>query len=174
MARVAIIVMPQNPDFEDVGWKVNLEVGLGMNIKIRECGDLSGDSFVDCVEKFTYSKKDVFAVSNYSLEVTSFYLNYMAGLVHSIELHSDMITDTANLTYNEWELPLNNYLSYTLYFLDPKLQIISVSPETFPRSKLEVKKQQTGAVRIFLKVRVRDTFVTIVFFQEPVIIGNKT
>jgi|OM-RGC.v1.033094123 hypothetical protein len=83
--------------------------------------------------------------------VNSFYINYVRGIVQSIELDEGMITQN-HLSTMEILLKNNNNLTYAVVIMDSRLQIFSKSPDTLPRSWFKIAKEQSGTVQFHLRV----------------------
>ena len=69
-------------------------------------------------------------------------------MIHSLELYDGMITHDSRTTHT---VKFNNHISYKVFIMDPRIQIFRDSPETFPRSKINLQVNTTKAVKIYLK-----------------------
>ena len=136
-----ITISPSNPDpkfKEAMGWKHYNGSSMGKG---------SGKNYINCHENYTYSENDIFTESYHSLKLNRFYVFWELGLLQSIELDIGMITH--NFT-KSMSLNFNNTLKYLIWITDPKIQIFSQIPETFPRARIDLIKNKTTTV--FLKV----------------------
>ena len=135
----AITIFPENPKLWKKGQKV-----------LKNCTG-NGDTFIECREENTYSIKDILNqtfVSNDAFQVKSFYANNYYQMIHSLEFYDEMITHDSRTTHT---VKFNNHISYKVFIMDPRIQIFRDSPETFPRSKINLQVNTTKAVKIYLK-----------------------
>ena len=103
----------------DTGWRLSWP---------SMCSE-TGDKFNKCIEKNTFNKTDILAISeNKSINAKSFYINKVRGVVQSLEIDVGAITQYY-LTTMEISLNTKNNLSYTVAMMDPRIQIFSRSPE---------------------------------------------
>ena len=113
----------------------------------------TGDKFNKCIEKNTFNKTDILAISeNKSINAKSFYINKVRGVVQSLEIDVGAITQYY-LTTMEISLNTHNNLSYTVAMMDPRIQIFSRSPDTLPRSWFRIAEGQSGIVQFYLRVK---------------------
>ena len=135
---VVITVLPINPK-SGMGWKS----GDG-----RVCMEYRGTEFIDCIETNAFSSKEVLLNTTRSWPVTSkhFYTNNISAVLHYVEDGgiTQKVTDTLILA-------LNSSLQYYIQFTDPKLQVISDSPNIVPRILLTLKERGDGFI-VYLKV----------------------
>ena len=138
-----ITIFPRNPDpqFKEVmGWKHYLGSSMCKG---------SGEKYIKCHETNTYSENDIFTKSSHSFKIHHFYIHWYFGLPQSIELDIGMITHKFGKSV---ELNLNRTLDYHIWIMDPRMQVFSQIPETFPRARIDLLQNKTTTV--FLKVNV--------------------
>ena len=109
----------------------------------------SGEKYIKCHETNTYSENDIFTKLSHSFKIHHFYIHWYFGLPQSIELDIGMITHKFGKSV---ELNLNRTLDYHIWIMDPRMQVFSQIPETFPRARIDLLQNKTTTV--FLKVNV--------------------
>ena len=138
-----ITIFPRNPDpqFKEVmGWKHYLGSSMCKG---------SGEKYIKCHETNTYSENDIFTKLSHSFKIHHFYIHWYFGLPQTIELDIGMITHKFTKSMS---LDLNNSQNYHIWIIDPKIQIFSQIPETFPRTRIDLFLNKTTTV--FLKVDI--------------------
>ena len=138
---IAITIVPQNPKTEyGLGWKVE-----------EGCEELSGGEYIQCIEEIAYNKEDIFTDFAYEeLRVNTFFVGWMEGLAQSLDIEKGKIT---NNFYETMAVSLNNSLSYQIIIMDPKIQIFSEIPQTYPITRVSLMNHYVGALQVYLKVK---------------------
>ena len=136
--------MPQNPKTEyGIGWKV--EDG---------CEELSGEEYIQCIEEIAYTKEDIFTDFAFEgLNANTFFVGWMEGLVQSLNVDKGMISHEL---YSTMAISFNNSLSYQIVIMDPKIQIFSEIPQTYPITRVSLMNQYVGALQVYLKVQEQE------------------
>ena len=133
--------MPQNPKTEyGLGWKVE-----------EGCEEFSGGEYIQCIEEIAFTKEDIFTDFEYEgLKANTFFVGWMEGLAQSLDIDDGNIT---NDFYSTMAVSLNNSLSYQIIVMDPKIQIFSEVPQTYPITRVSLMNQYVGALEVYLKVK---------------------
>ena len=133
--------MPQNPKTEyGLGWKVE-----------EGCEEFSGGEYIQCIEEIAFTKEDIFTDFEYEgLKANTFFVGWMEGLAQSLDIDDGNIT---NDFYTTMAVSLNNNLSYQIIVMDPKIQIFSEVPQTYPITRVSLMNQYVGALEVYLKVK---------------------
>ena len=135
-----MILLPVNPSTAS-GWKKH---------NSTSCIGKTGQSFEQCIEDGAYTVEDIF-LNNTAITTTSFYMSDKAGLFpHSIEIPLGVILYSWKTSL---EIQLNSSLKYYIIIMDVKLQLLTASPSTFPRSLLTLRSN-IGIVPFFLEVNL--------------------
>ena len=141
---IAITILPQNP-----------QIGWGSGWKTEENCPGSGEEYINCMEKIAYSRNDIFTNvtdildDSFNITITTIYAGWLAGLVQSLDIPIEYITNSFMSTM---ELSLNSNLSYQILFMDPKIQIFSEIPNLYPITRISMSKEYDGALQVYLKV----------------------
>ena len=137
---VAITILPQNPKTEyGSGWKVE-----------EGCEELSGKEYIQCIEGIAYTKEDILThFLHEEFKANTFFIGWMEGLAQSLDVEDGKIS---NDFYETMEVSLNNSLSYQIIIMDPKIQIFSEIPQTYPITRVSLTSHYIGALQIYLKV----------------------
>ena len=132
--------MPQNPKTEyGIGWKVE-----------EGCEELSGREYIECIEEIAYNTQDIFTDFAYEgLKANTFFVGWMEGLAQSLNVEDGKIS---NDFYKTMAISLNNSLSFQIVIMDPKIQIFSEIPQTYPITRVSLTSHYIGALQIYLKV----------------------
>ena len=96
----------------------------------------------------SYSAYDIFAHDFF--RASTIYAGWKEGLVQSLDLDIGNITNNLDTTM---EVSLNSNLSYQLLIMDPKIQIFSEIPQTYPITRVSFMNQYVGALEVYLKVK---------------------
>ena len=112
------------------------------------CMNETGQSFEQCIEDGAYAGKDIF-LNDTTVTATPVYMSDNIGLFpHSIEIPLGLILYSWKTSL---EIQLNSSLKYYIIIMDAKLQLLTASPSTFPRSLLTLKNN-FGVVPFYLEV----------------------
>ena len=136
----AIVIVISNPDIDDGGWKCD-----------NDC-ESNGVQFLQCIEECAFSQKEIFPFLNKSLRVQTVYANKFQGLIHFLELDNGMIS------HDYWSsiaIPLNSTnISYTIFFMDTKIQMYTDRYDTLPLTKIEIQRGQIKIAQVYLQVSI--------------------
>ena len=114
------------------------------------CMNKTGQSFEHCIEDGAYTGKGIF-LNDTAVTATPVYMSDNVGLFpHSIEIPSGLILYSWKTSL---EIQLNSSLKYYIIIMDAKLQLLTASPSTFPRSLLTLPNY-IGIVPFFLEVKL--------------------
>ena len=112
------------------------------------CMNKTGQSFEQCLEDGAYTKEDIL-LNDTAVTATPVYMLDKAGLFpHTIEIPRGVILYSWKTSL---EIQLNSNLQYWISIVDSKLQLLTTSPSTFPRSLLTLKNN-IGVVPFYLEV----------------------
>ena len=81
--------------------------------------------------------------------MNTFFVGWMEGLAQSLDIEKGKIS---NDFYSTMAVSLNNSLSYQIIIMDPKIQIFSEIPQTYPITRVSLTSHYIGALQIYLKV----------------------
>ena len=84
------------------------------------------------------------------MRVNTFFVGWMEGLAQSLDIEKGKIS---NDFYSTMAVSLNNSLSYQIIIMDPKIQIFSEIPQTYPITRVSFMNQYVGALEVYLKVK---------------------
>ena len=134
----AILLLPINPIIGR-GWKY-------YNSSL--CRKFKQDHFIECIEKGAYTTKDIILNSN-GANATPLYMSDYPGLFsHSLHIYPGHITYEIFTTF---KIQLNVNISYIILIMDPKIQFLTPSHMTIPRTIVSIP-QDAGMVQISLEV----------------------
>ena len=77
------------------------------------------------------------------MRVNTFFVGWMEGLAQSLDIEKGKIS---NDFYSTMAVSLNNSLSYQIIIMDPKIQIFSEIPQTYPITRVSFMNQYVGAI----------------------------
>ena len=159
---IAITIVPQNPKTEyGLGWKVE-----------EGCEDSSEEEYIQCIEEIAYTKEDIFTdFANEELKANTFFVGWMEGLSQSLDVDKGKISNNFYLTM---AISLNNSLSYQIVIMDPKIQIFSEIPQTYPITRVSLLNRFVGALQVYLKVKYEmSIYCDLNFHGMDIFAGNK-
>ena len=71
-------------------------------------------------------------------------------------------------------ISLNNSLSYQIVIMDPKIQIFSEIPQTYPITRVSLLNRFVGALQVYLKVKYEmSIYCDLNFHGMDIFAGNK-
>ena len=133
--------MPENPNID---WRT----GWRSECMKPEC-QRTGSEYIQWLELVIdsiYLPTD----DNNSTSIRTIFAGWQYGLAQSIDLGNGMITNSHKSTM---DLKLNHNLTYQILIMDPKMQIISDQPRTFPITRLSL--EHNGVKQVYLKVLLK-------------------
>ena len=114
------------------------------------CMNKTGQSFEQCIEDGAYTGKDIF-LNDTPVTATPVYMSDNVGLFpYSIKIPQGVILFSWKTSL---EIQLNSSHKYYIIIMDAKLQLLTASPSTFPRSLLTLQNN-SGIVPFFLEVNL--------------------
>ena len=123
------------------GWKLN---------KTFCASGKTGEQLKQCIKEMAYSSNDILEISNNGFRVKTYFESTYHALCHTIEIGYSNSSD--NLVFS---MTFKNNLSFYLQFKDPKLQFLSLSSETVPRT-MQTVRPNIGFIYAHLKVNYLD------------------
>ena len=135
-----MILLPVNPNTAR-RWKT---------YNSTSCMNKTGLSFEQCLEDGAYTDEDIL-LNDSAVTATPVYMSDNVGLFpHSIEIPLGLILYSWKTSL---EIQLNSSHKYYIIIMDAKLQLLTASPSTFPRSLLTLRSN-IGIVPFFLEVNL--------------------
>ena len=135
-----IDILPLDPTNGE-GWKLN---------KTFCASGKTGEQLKQCIKEMAYSSDDILEMSNNGFRVKTYFESTYHALCHTIEIGYSNSSD--NLVFS---MTFKNNLSFYLQFKDPKLQFLSLSSETVPRT-MQTVNPNIGFIYAHLKVNYLD------------------
>ena len=127
------------------GWKN----GYGEEDISECCKNYTGRQFIQCIRNEAYTTNEVLINENTTVEATNFYFDNEYANIIKLDIDAGLITHKVKSTL---QIPLNKIKNLSLFILimDPKMQIMTSSPDVVPRVLLTMSLEID--ILIYLKV----------------------
>ena len=127
------------------GWKN----GYGEEDISECCKNYTGRQFIQCIRNEAYTTNEVLMIENTTVEATNFYFDNEYANIIKLDIDAGLITHKVKTTL---QIPLNKIKNLSLFILimDPKLQIMTSSPDIVPRVALPMSLDLS--ILVYLKV----------------------
>ena len=110
------------------------------------CNNTSGKDFILCITNHSYSSRDILNFTNTDSKSISFFVDSLFNIIaQNIEIGDGDMSEQMAIQFNP-------NISYFIFIMDPKLQIITEGPSLIARNT-RTMSPNSGYVRLFFKVK---------------------